>query len=189
MGGVSAAVSKTAAAPIERIKLLIQNQVRWSLCFFAHHPRSLRLPWFPGIRRLDPWYNNHSQFTPNIHTVTWTGVCSENIITRIGQLLTSIPAEQDEMIKAGRLSSKYNGIADCFRRTSAEEGIMSLWRGNTANVIRYFPTQALNFAFRDKFKKMFNFKKEKDGYWKWMAGNLASGGVRTRCALGRDGPC
>ena len=28
MGGVSAAVSKTAAAPIERVKLLIQNQVR-----------------------------------------------------------------------------------------------------------------------------------------------------------------
>lgn len=26
MGGVSAAISKTAAAPIERIKLLIQNQ-------------------------------------------------------------------------------------------------------------------------------------------------------------------
>jgi solute carrier family 25 (mitochondrial adenine nucleotide translocator), member 4/5/6/31 len=28
MGGVAAAVSKTAAAPIERVKLLIQNQVR-----------------------------------------------------------------------------------------------------------------------------------------------------------------
>lgn len=28
VGGVSAAVSKTAAAPIERIKLLVQNQVR-----------------------------------------------------------------------------------------------------------------------------------------------------------------
>lgn len=27
MGGVSAAVSKTAAAPIERVKLLMQNQV------------------------------------------------------------------------------------------------------------------------------------------------------------------
>ncbi|MBE7182098.1 MAG: hypothetical protein INR71_13005 [Terriglobus roseus] len=27
MGGVSAAISKTAAAPIERVKLLIQNQV------------------------------------------------------------------------------------------------------------------------------------------------------------------
>jgi len=27
VGGVAAAVSKTAAAPIERVKLLIQNQV------------------------------------------------------------------------------------------------------------------------------------------------------------------
>jgi solute carrier family 25 (adenine nucleotide translocator) protein 4/5/6/31 len=68
MGGVSAAVSKTAAAPIERVKLLIQNQ--------------------------------------------------------------------DEMIKQGRLSAPYKGIGDCFRRTMADEGTVSLWRGNTANVIR-----------------------------------------------------
>lgn len=73
MGGVSAAVSKTAAAPIERVKLLIQNQ--------------------------------------------------------------------DEMIKAGRLSEPYKGIGDCFKRTVQDEGFGSLWRGNTANVIRYFPTQ------------------------------------------------
>jgi hypothetical protein len=32
MGGVSAAVSKTAAAPIERVKLLVQNQVRLHHC-------------------------------------------------------------------------------------------------------------------------------------------------------------
>ena len=73
MGGVSAAVSKTAAAPIERVKLLIQNQ--------------------------------------------------------------------DEMIKSGRLSEPYKGIGDCFKRTIQDEGVVSLWRGNTANVIRYFPTQ------------------------------------------------
>jgi solute carrier family 25 (adenine nucleotide translocator) protein 4/5/6/31 len=54
---------------------------------------------------------------------------------------------QDEMIKQGRLASPYKGVADCFRRTYADEGLVSLWRGNTANVIRYFPTQALNFAF------------------------------------------
>lgn len=108
MGGVSAAVSKTAAAPIERVKLLIQNQ--------------------------------------------------------------------DEMIKQGRLARKYDGIVECFNRTSAEEGVISFWRGNTANVIRYFPTQALNFAFKDKFKALFGFKKA-DGYWPWFAGNLASGGL------------
>ncbi|RAK99057.1 putative mitochondrial ADP,ATP carrier protein (Ant) [Aspergillus ibericus CBS 121593] len=115
MGGVSAAVSKTAAAPIERIKLLIQNQ--------------------------------------------------------------------DEMLRAGRLDRKYNGIVDCFRRTAASEGVVSLWRGNTANVIRYFPTQALNFAFRDTYKSMFSYKKERDGYTKWMMGNLASGGAAGATSL------
>ncbi|CAN3359351.1 ADP,ATP carrier protein 3 [Diutina catenulata] len=114
MGGVSAAISKTVAAPIERVKLLIQNQ--------------------------------------------------------------------DEMIKQGRLDRKYTGIVDCFKRTAADEGVISLWRGNTANVIRYFPTQALNFAFKDKFKKMFAVKKE-DGYWKWFAANLASGGAAGATSL------
>ena len=81
------------------------------------------------------------------------------------------------MLKSGRLDRRYNGIGDCFKRTTADEGWVSLWRGNTANVIRYFPTQALNFAFRDTYKAMFNYKKDRDGYGKWMMGNLASGGV------------
>ncbi|XP_002965475.2 ADP,ATP carrier protein [Selaginella moellendorffii] len=115
MGGVSAAVSKTAAAPIERVKLLIQNQ--------------------------------------------------------------------DEMLKQGRLQEPYKGIGDCFKRTISQEGFGSLWRGNMANVIRYFPTQALNFAFKDYFKRVFNFKKDKDGYWVWFAGNLASGGAAGATSL------
>ena len=81
------------------------------------------------------------------------------------------------MIKSGRLDRPYAGIADCFRRTMGDEGVVALWRGNTANVIRYFPTQALNFAFRDRYKQMFGYKKDRDGYWWWMAGNLMSGGV------------
>ncbi|KZV38860.1 ADP,ATP carrier protein 1, mitochondrial-like [Dorcoceras hygrometricum] len=107
MGGVSGAVSKTMAAPIERVKLLIQNQ--------------------------------------------------------------------DEMIRAGRLSEPYKGISDCFARTVRNEGVLSLWRGNNTNVIRYFPTQALNFAFKDYYKGLLNYRKDKDGYWKWFAGNVASG--------------
>jgi len=115
MGGVSAAVSKTAAAPIERVKLLIQNQ--------------------------------------------------------------------DEMLKSGRLQTPYKGISDCFSRVIAEEGFINLWRGNTANVLRYFPTQALNFAFKDQFKRMFGYSQAKDGYWKWFMGNLASGGAAGACSL------
>ncbi|KAK8578816.1 hypothetical protein V6N12_069160 [Hibiscus sabdariffa] len=48
-----------------------------------------------------------------------------------------------------RLSEPYKDIGDCFKRTIQDEGFGSLWRGNTANVIRYFPTQAMNFAFKD----------------------------------------
>jgi len=115
MGGVSAAVSKTAAAPIERVKLLIQNQ--------------------------------------------------------------------DEMIKSGRLQTPYKGIVDCFGRVMREEGFVSLWRGNLANVLRYFPTQALNFAFKDQFKRMFGYNKDKDGYFKSFMGNIAAGGAAGASSL------
>lgn len=44
-----------------------------------------------------------------------------------------------------------------------------------ANVIRYFPTQALGFSFKDYyFKSLLGFKKNKS-CWKWFAGNVASG--------------
>jgi len=90
---------------------------------------------------------------------------------------------QDEMLKSGRLTTPYKGIGECFSRVIAEEGFASLWRGNTANVLRYFPTQALNFAFKDQFKRMFGYSAVKDGYWKWFAGNLASGGAAGACSL------
>jgi len=114
MGGVSAAVSKTAAAPIERVKLLIQNQ--------------------------------------------------------------------DEMLKSGRLDRAYGGIGECFSRVIKEEGFGSLWRGNLANVLRYFPTQALNFAFKDQFKRMFAVPRTAP-YWKKFASNIASGGMAGAASL------
>jgi len=115
LGGVAAAISKTAAAPIERVKLLIQNQ--------------------------------------------------------------------DEMMKTGRLEKRYSGIIECFSRTYTTEGFLAFWRGNLANVIRYFPTQALNFAFKDYFKKMFNFRREKDGYGLFFLGNVMSGGAAGALSL------
>jgi solute carrier family 25 (adenine nucleotide translocator) protein 4/5/6/31 len=44
------------------------------------------------------------------------------------------------MIKAGTLEKRYTGIANCFSRVMAEEGVNALWKGNLANVLRYFPT-------------------------------------------------
>jgi solute carrier family 25 (adenine nucleotide translocator) protein 4/5/6/31 len=80
IGGVSAAVSKTVVAPIERVKLLLQVQ---------------------------------------------------------------------DAQKTIAVDKRYKGIGDCFSRVYSEQGFGSFWRGNLANVIRYFPTQALNFACKD----------------------------------------
>lgn len=47
----------------------------------------------------------------------------------------------------------YLGIIDCFQRCVKEEGVLSLWRGNWANVLRYFPTQAINFSVKDAINR------------------------------------
>ncbi|KAG7189770.1 hypothetical protein KM043_017434 [Ampulex compressa] len=113
-GGISAAVAKTAVAPIERVKLLLQVQ---------HASKQIK-------------------------------------------------PEQ-----------RYKGMVDAFVRIPQETGFLSFWRGNLANVIRYFPTQALNFAFKDKFKALFLEDVPKDAFWKQFAGNLASGGAAGATSL------
>jgi len=72
---------------------------------------------------------------------------------------------------------RYKGMVDCFVRLPKEEGFWSFWRGNWANVIRYFPTQAFNFAFKDTYQRWFNpFDKKKEST-KWFFGNLFAGGM------------
>lgn len=114
VGGVSAAISKTCVAPIERVKLLLQNQ------------------------------------------------------------------DASSQIKADQ---RYKGIADCFARVAREQGIPSMWRGNMANVIRYFPTQALNFAFKDTFKKYLNPYNKKTQPGMFFVGNILSGGAAGAASL------
>lgn len=79
--------------------------------------------------------------------------------------------------------NRYNGIGDCFSRVYREQGVASFWRGNLANVIRYFPTQALNFAFKDTYKKIFNPYNPKTDPFKFFMGNMASGGAAGATSL------
>ncbi|XP_035232854.1 ADP/ATP translocase 3-like isoform X1 [Stegodyphus dumicola] len=114
-GGVAAAVSKTAVAPIERVKLLLQVQ---------HASKQITV------------------------------------------------------------DQQYKGMIDAFVRIPKEQGFLSYWRGNLANVIRYFPTQALNFAFKDKYKQVFLGGVDKrTQFWRYFLGNLASGGAAGATSL------
>jgi solute carrier family 25 (adenine nucleotide translocator) protein 4/5/6/31 len=109
-GGVSGAIAKTATAPIERVKLLIQTQ------------------------------------------------------------------DANPKIVSGEVP-RYTGIVNCFTRVTAEQGFASFWRGNLANIVRYFPTQAFNFAFKDTIKSLFPKYNPKTEFAPFFACNMASGGL------------
>jgi solute carrier family 25 (adenine nucleotide translocator) protein 4/5/6/31 len=72
---------------------------------------------------------------------------------------------------------RYTGIVDCFVRVSKEQGVKAFWRGNLTNIIRYFPTQAFNFAFKDGIKDMFPKADKKTEFGKFFMINMASGGL------------
>lgn len=94
LSGVAAVVSKTISAPIERIKMVVQNQ--------------------------------------------------------------------DEMLKRGSLDKPFKGIMDCAKWISTNEGPAAFWKSNFTNCLRYFPTQALNFAFKGKLKTLPALKAQKE---------------------------
>jgi len=109
-GGISGAVAKTATAPIERVKLIIQTQ------------------------------------------------------------------DSNPKIRSGEVK-RYTGIMDVFTRVASEQGVKAFWRGNFTNVIRYFPTQAFNFAFKDTIKSWFPRYSSKTEFGMFFLVNMASGGL------------
>jgi solute carrier family 25 (adenine nucleotide translocator) protein 4/5/6/31 len=110
LSGLAAVTSKTIAAPIERIKMVVQNQ--------------------------------------------------------------------DEMIRKGTLEGPFKGIMDCGGWIMKNEGALAFWRSNFTNCLRYFPTQALNFAFKGQIKKIDAMKKQKgEAYALTMSKNIFAGGM------------
>merc|ERR1712196_601169 len=72
---------------------------------------------------------------------------------------------------------RYTGIVNCFTRVGSEQGFLAFWRGNFVNILRYFPTQAFNFAFKDTIKAMFPKYHPKKEFGAFFAVNMASGGL------------
>jgi solute carrier family 25 (adenine nucleotide translocator) protein 4/5/6/31 len=85
-------------------------------------------------------------------------------------------------IRSGEVP-RYTGIVNCFSRVSSEQGIAAFWRGNLTNVIRYVPTQAFNFAFKDTFKKMFPRYNPKTQFWHFFLVQMASGATAGAACL------
>ena len=84
--------------------------------------------------------------------------------------------DSNPLIRSGEVP-RYTGIGNCFTRVASEQGVAAFWRGNFTNVIRYFPTQAFNFAFKDTIKAMFPKYKANENFGMYFLVNMASGGL------------
>ncbi len=116
LSGAAAIISKTLAAPIERVKMLVQNQ--------------------------------------------------------------------SELMRQNRLDRPYKGIIDCVGHTYNSDGLASFWRGNFTNVLRYFPTQALNFAFKETLRDIPMLKSgERAGSAEKLAKYVTTGGMAGSLSL------
>jgi solute carrier family 25 (adenine nucleotide translocator) protein 4/5/6/31 len=107
LSGTAAVTSKTIAAPIERIKMVIQNE--------------------------------------------------------------------GEMIRKGTIEKSFGGIGGAAGYIMKNEGFAAFWRSNFTNCLRYFPTQALNFAFKGRIKALFK-SSPNEPQWQKFSKNILAGG-------------
>eukprot|EP00189_Rhodosorus_marinus_P003469 CAMPEP_0113966414 /NCGR_PEP_ID=MMETSP0011_2-20120614/8317_1 /TAXON_ID=101924 /ORGANISM="Rhodosorus marinus" /LENGTH=353 /DNA_ID=CAMNT_0000979095 /DNA_START=135 /DNA_END=1196 /DNA_ORIENTATION=- /assembly_acc=CAM_ASM_000156 len=126
---------------------------------------------------------NAQKFLMDLAAGGVAGGISKTIVAPIERVKLLLQTQDaNPRIKSGEIP-RYTGIINCFSRVASEQGIGSFWRGNMANVIRYFPTQAFNFAFKDTFKNMFPKYDPKQDFWRFFGANLASGGAAGASSL------
>merc|ERR1711918_234637 len=112
-----------------------------------------------------------------------SGAVSKTLTAPIERVKLVIQTQDaNPKIKSGEVP-RYTGIGNCFTRIYQEQGMGAFWRGNGTNIIRYFPTQAFNLAFKDSIKAMFPKYNNKTDFWKFFGTQLASGGMAGAASL------
>merc|ERR1712007_114852 len=112
-----------------------------------------------------------------------SGAISKTITAPIERVKLVIQTQDaNPKIRSGEVP-RYTGIGNCFTRIHSEQGMGAFWRGNGTNIIRYFPTQAFNLAFKDTIKSMFPKYNNKTDFWKFFGTQLASGGMAGAASL------
>ncbi|XP_031263457.1 ADP,ATP carrier protein 1, mitochondrial-like [Pistacia vera] len=82
---------------------------------------------------------------------------------------------QNDILKTGRLSNSYKGIVDCFARTIKNEGVISLWRGNSASIHEFFSRMAIEKVAESYYleRQRSKYKQDKDDFIKRFARKAA----------------
>ena len=88
-----------------------------------------------------------------------------------------------ERVKIVLQTAKSNdGMLRTAQSIIRDQGTRALWRGNLTNCARYFPTQAINFACKERYQKLL-VPDRANGFAPWFLGYLAAGGAAGATSL------
>ncbi|KAK7882701.1 hypothetical protein WMY93_028875 [Mugilogobius chulae] len=112
-----------------------------------------------------------------------SGVVLKSAVAPLDRLKIVLQVQRVSLLQISP-EQRYKGALDAGLRISREQGFVSLWRGNLAALLGHFPHQILNFAFNDKYKRIFLDGVDKSSQtWSYFAGSLACGAAAGATSL------
>jgi solute carrier family 25 (adenine nucleotide translocator) protein 4/5/6/31 len=191
-GGISGAVSKTLTAPLEKVKLAIQNQdsdprvisgemkryTGMSDAFKRHiselGPQSLwrgnfanciryvptaafNLAFKDNIKKLFPKYDKNTDFgrfaMAQVASGAVAGGCANTIVYPLVYVRTVLGADLGKV-------KKYDGMADCLKKTIASNGVSSLYNGIGPSTLGIVVYRGAQFGLQDILKAFNPYQKD-----------------------------
>ncbi|CAF0967126.1 unnamed protein product [Didymodactylos carnosus] len=171
-GGIGACAGKTALAPIDRVKLLLQNQGEMLKQGTISRPYSGAIDCTMQIFRNEglisfwrgnlascikyfPTQNkNHSymvNFSKNVASGGVAGALSLCFVYSLEYARTRLANDVKSTMKGGG-ERKYNGLVDVYRKTLATDGIVGLYRGFGISCVGIFIYRGCYFGLYDTLK-------------------------------------
>merc|ERR1712024_175814 len=166
LAGVAAGVSKTVAAPIERVKLLVQNQDEMIKQGRLDRPYKGVLDCCSRVMQTEGIYpfkdaikvafatpkdaGQARKFTMNILSGGMAGTCSLLFVYSLDYARTRLA--NDAKGKGGE--RQFTGLIDVYTKTLKSDGIQGLYRGFAISAVGIFIYRGMYFGMFDTLKPM-----------------------------------
>jgi len=191
-GGISGAIAKTITAPLEKVKLAIQNQdsnprilsgemkryTGMGNCFQRHITElgagslwrgnvanciryiptaAFNLAFKDNIKKLFPKYNKKTEFASFAAAQVASGAAAGGVTNTLVYPLIYVRTVLGADMGAVK---QYTGMADCLKKTVAENGFMSLYNGIGPSSVGIVVYRGAQFGLADTLKAFNPYQKD-----------------------------
>merc|ERR1712149_122474 len=151
LSGAAAVISKTAAAPIERVKLLVQNQDEMIKMGRLDKPYSGVIDCTMRTFKAKKDEGYASKFAKNIASGGAAGALSLCFVYSLDYARTRL-ANDTKSSKKGGGERQFNGLIDVYTKTLKTDGIQGLYRGFVISCVGIVVYRGCYFGFYDTLK-------------------------------------